>query len=88
MLASDEGDTSISDADREAAIKRAAAAMEKHYAEWLVSGCFAAKGDADRAMRLMYLLIQGRSAGQVAAMEAERGLGPVAVAVEVQERTE
>lgn len=64
----------FSDDDREAAIKRAGAALEKHMAQWEETGCFAARGDADRARRLMELLIAGRSAEQVAKMERERGL--------------
>lgn len=64
----------LSDEVREAAIKRAGAAMQKHYAEWVASGCFAAKGSADRAMQLMYRLIKGRSQAQIARMQQERGL--------------
>lgn len=50
----------MSDEVREAAICRAEAAMVRHEAEWRRTGDFAAKGDADRARRLMLLLIAGR----------------------------
>jgi len=61
---------SLSDADREIAIVFAGKAIEKYMADWEAHGCFAAHGDADRARRLMELLIAGRSPEQVARMEA------------------
>jgi len=61
---------SLSDADREAAIVFAGKAIEKYMADWEAHGCFAARGDADRARRLMELLIAGRSPEQVARMTA------------------
>ena len=64
----------LSDADREIAIQRAGAAVEKHMAKWRETGCFAARGDADRALRLMGLLVKGRSPEVVARLERERGL--------------
>lgn len=65
----------LSDADREAAILRAGIAIERHEGIWLSTGCFAARGDADRARRLMEQLIAGRSPEQRARMlaaQAER----------------
>lgn len=64
----------LTDDEREAAIKRAGAAMQKHYARYAETGCFAARGDADRALRLMELLIASRSPEAVANLERERGL--------------
>ena len=65
----------MTDSEREGAIKRAGAAVEKHMADWERFGDFAARGDADRALRLMKLLIAGRSQAQQARMlaaQAER----------------
>ena len=64
----------FTDADREAAIVRAGRAVEKHMTRWEAEGCFAARGDADRARMLMERLIAGRSPEFVARLEAERGL--------------
>ena len=64
----------MTDTDREAEIARLSAEMEVAYAVWQSDGCFAARGDADRLMRERDDLVRGRSAAQVAQMEAERGL--------------
>jgi hypothetical protein len=64
----------MTDAEREEAIKAAGQAIERHMAEYAASGCFAARGAADRARRFMEQLIAGRSPEQVARMEQERGL--------------
>lgn len=64
----------LTDGEREGAIQRAGALMEKRYADYAATGCFAALGDAHRAMRLMKELISGRSPEQVLRMERERGL--------------
>lgn len=53
---------SLSDESREAAILRARTALQKHEARWHAEGCFAAKGDADRARSLLERLIAGRRA--------------------------
>lgn len=60
---SDAAGKRMTDEEREEAIKRAGRAVEKHMAEWERSGCFAAKGAADRAMQLLYLLKAGRKNG-------------------------
>jgi hypothetical protein len=65
-------DKPLTDETREEAISRCARAVERHMAEFARSGCFAARGDADRARRLMELLIAGRSPAVVARMEAEQ----------------
>jgi hypothetical protein len=64
----------MSDAEREAAIVQAGKAIEHYMAEYERTGCFGARGDADRSRRLMEMLIRGRSPEQVARMERERGL--------------
>jgi hypothetical protein len=64
----------MSDAERESAIKRAGLAVERHMAEYERTGCFAARGNADRARLAMQALIRGRSAARMARMERERGL--------------
>lgn len=64
------GNTGLTDEDRESAIVRAGRAIEKHEGVWLATGCFAARGNADYARRLMEQLIAGRSAEQVARMVA------------------
>lgn len=64
----------MTDMQREEAIKRAGLAVVRHMGEWERTGCFAARGDADRARRLMELLIAGRSPQYVAQLERERGL--------------
>ena len=43
-------------------------------AKYETDGCFAAKGDADRARLLMEKLIRGRRPEYVAKLEMERGL--------------
>lgn len=50
----------LTEEERETAILRAQAAAASHEAKWISTGCFAAKGDADRARRLELLLIAGR----------------------------
>jgi hypothetical protein len=64
----------MTDEAREAEIARLTQEMEAAYAIWQSDGCFAARGDADRLMRERDDLVRGRSAAQVAQMEAERGL--------------
>ena len=64
----------LSDDEREAAIQRAGKFIESSMAEWDESGCFAARGRAERARMLMEALIRGRSPERVAQMERERGL--------------
>ena len=64
----------MTDEAREAEIARLSAEMEAAYAIWQSDGCFAAKGRADALMRERDDLVRGRSAAQVAQMEAERGL--------------
>lgn len=64
----------MTDTDREAEIARLSAEMEAAYALWQSDGCFAAKDRADSLMRQRDDLVRGRSAEQVARMEAERGL--------------
>lgn len=66
--------TVMTDEEREAAIVRAGEAMVRYMGVWHEEGCFAARGDAHRARRLMELLIAGRSKAQIARMEEERGL--------------
>lgn len=79
VYTSDETDSAIphqplTDEAREQAIVRAGKAVEKHMATWERDHCFAARGDADRALRLMEQLIAGRSAEMVARLARERGL--------------
>ena len=62
--------TPMTDAEREDAILRAGKAIEKHMATYASTSCLSARGDADRARLLMQALIAGRSAEQVARMEA------------------
>ena len=66
--------TPMTDAQRESDIARLTQEMEAAYALWQSDGCFAAKGRADSLMRQRDDLVRGRSAEQVARMEAERGL--------------
>ena len=66
--------TPMTDAQRESDIARLTQEMEAAYAIWQSDGCFAAKGRADSLMRQRDDLVRGRSAEQVARMEAERGL--------------
>jgi hypothetical protein len=72
--ASDEGDSSISDCQREAAIVNAGREIEEHMRAYGESGDFTDRAAADAARLRMEALIRGRSAGQVARMEQERGL--------------
>jgi hypothetical protein len=64
----------LTDDQREEAIRIAAGLVEKHMAAWEKSGCFADRGNADRARVLMEQLIRGRSPEYVARIERERGL--------------
>lgn len=64
----------MTDTERESEIARLSAEMEAAYALRQSDGCFAAKGRADSLMRQRDDLVRGRSAAQVARMEAERGL--------------
>ena len=48
--------------------------MLKAFAEWEASGCFAARGEAQRWANLQGEAVRARSSGQVARMEAELGL--------------
>ncbi len=59
---------------REAAIALAGRAIERHMTTYKQTNCFDALGMADRARMSMETLIKGRSAAQVARMEADRGL--------------
>jgi hypothetical protein len=68
------GQIRLSDSAREAAIELAKKALERHYSTWEKTGCFSAKGMADRARLSMEALIRGRSAEYVAELERERGL--------------
>lgn len=54
----------MTDEEWKAAVARAQAAWAKHNYIWMLTGCFAAKGDADRAKRLEKLLIAGRKAAE------------------------
>jgi hypothetical protein len=64
----------LTDAEREAAIKRAGDLIVHYMNLWEKTSDFQYRGDADRAKRLMYLLIEGRSQAQKDAMERARGL--------------
>lgn len=64
----------LTDSERENAIHKAGDLFLRYWAKWEATGDFQYRGDADRALRLQSLLIQGRSAEQVAKMERERGL--------------
>jgi hypothetical protein len=65
----------LTDASREEAIQLAGRLFLKHWALWEATGCFAARGDADRALMLQNRLIVGRSAEFISAREAALGLG-------------
>jgi hypothetical protein len=64
----------LSDSEREAAIKRAGELIVHYMNLWEKTSDFQYRGDADRARRLMEILIKGRSPEQIARMERERGL--------------
>jgi len=64
----------FTDDDREQAIVRAGNAMKAAFARYEGSSNFADLGDAHRARMSMESLIRGRSAAQVARMEADREL--------------
>lgn len=50
----------LTDESREEAIQLAGRLFLKHWARYEATSCLAAKGDADRALRLQNLLIAGR----------------------------
>lgn len=54
----------MTDKDREMKIQRAASGIEAAMHEWEQSGCFAARGRADRYRLEMEALINGRGAVQ------------------------
>jgi hypothetical protein len=62
------------DAEREHAIVLLGQQMQAAYARYEASGCFSDLGEAHSKRMLMEALIRGRSASQVARMEAARGL--------------
>ena len=62
------------DAEREAEIARHGRQMLAAYARYERSSSFADVGQAHFHRMRMYALIRGRSAGQVAKLEQERGL--------------
>lgn len=64
----------MTDQEREIKIKRAASGVEAAMHEWEQSGCFSARGRADRYRIEMEALIKGRSDGAVAGMEEALGL--------------
>ena len=64
----------ITDDEREAAIKQAGDLVEHYMAKYESTSDLQYRGDADRALRMMEILIAGRSAEQVRAMEIVRGL--------------
>lgn len=64
----------MTDQEREAAIVLAGDAMKAAQARYEATGCFGDNGEAHRHRLRMESLIRGRSAGQVARMESERGL--------------
>lgn len=61
-------------AECEAHIKYLGAQMKLHYAVYMCTGCFAARGSADGYRLQMERAIAARSLATVAAMEVERGL--------------
>lgn len=81
--------TTLTDAEREEAIKRCGEAIVRHMTlkalalqRYDISGDFGDKGKADRHRlmaeefsRCMAQLVMGRSPEQIARMESERGLG-------------
>jgi len=62
------------DAERESEIARHGREMIAAYARYEASSSFADVGQAHFHRMRMYALIRGRSAGQVARMEVERGI--------------
>ena len=64
----------LSDQELEEHIKHCGELMEQAYARWEASGCFGDRGEADGWRITMERAIADRSAVQVAALEAERGL--------------
>lgn len=65
---------SLTDEGREEAIKRAGVLMERRYADYAATGCFAALGDAHKALQMQRALIDGRSPEFVRQLEMQRGL--------------
>jgi hypothetical protein len=64
----------LSDEEREDHIASCTYLMEQAYARYRESGNFADRGEATRWMLMRNEAVKGRSARQVARMEAERGL--------------
>ena len=64
----------MSDDEREAEIILSGDQVMQNMAEWNKSGCFAARGAAERALVQMTELIRGRSSESVKRMEIDRGL--------------
>lgn len=64
----------MTDEEREAAIRRAGAAMQAWYSHYQHSGNAAHLDCAYRCLGMMRTLVAGRSPAQVARMEDERGL--------------
>lgn len=59
----------------ETRIKEYGLLMLAAHAQWEAHGCFQAKADADRFLRLQNEAIRARSPETVRRMEMERGLG-------------
>lgn len=57
----DEATPRMTEEEWDAAIARATAAEASHDVQWMLTGCFAAKGNADRAKHLKESLIAARS---------------------------
>ena len=64
----------MSESEREEQIRCCGRLMEAAMARYEASGDLSDRGEADRYRMEMEALIKGRSAAQVAQMEAERGL--------------
>jgi hypothetical protein len=64
----------MTDSERERHIRDCGRLMEDSMRAYHLTGCFSHRGDADKWRLLMHEAIRGRSAEQVARMEAERGL--------------
>lgn len=64
----------MSDNELELHIKDLGVLMQDEYANWNVTGCFHARGQADRHRLDMQEAIAARSQAQIERMEAELGL--------------
>jgi hypothetical protein len=64
----------ITDEERELHIRAAGQLMQEAMARWEAEGNFMDRGDAAYWLRIQNEAIKGRSAAQVARMEADRGL--------------